>query len=59
MAESTRKCAHPACDCEVTKDQTYCSAYCKDAGETTEISCNCGHARCTQREGVPTLAARG
>jgi PAS domain-containing protein len=25
----------------------YCSQYCKDAGNTMEISCNCGHAGCS------------
>jgi len=59
MPDKGRKCAHPACDCEVDKNTRYCSQYCEDAGDTTEISCNCGHARCTQREGVPTMTAQG
>jgi hypothetical protein len=59
MANDVKKCAHPACDCEVEPGTKYCSAYCRDAGDTTEISCNCGHARCTEREGVPTLTAGG
>jgi len=57
--QEAKKCAHPACDCEVDQHTKYCSAYCKDAGDTTEIACNCGHARCTQREGVPTLTGTG
>jgi hypothetical protein len=24
----------------------YCSQYCEDAADTTEISCNCGHIGC-------------
>jgi hypothetical protein len=39
-------CAHPACNCMVDKDDKYCSTYCKDAGNTLELSCNCGHAGC-------------
>jgi hypothetical protein len=40
------KCAHPICNCEAAPDNQYCSAYCEDAKDTTEISCNCGHAGC-------------
>jgi hypothetical protein len=53
MATNTmRKCAHPACDCEVTSDDKYCSTYCQDAGDTMEISCNCGHPGCAVTEPV-------
>jgi len=45
-------CAHPACNCMVPEGEKYCSAYCEDAGHTTEISCNCGHAGCSLAEGV-------
>jgi hypothetical protein len=40
------KCAHPICTCPAREDSKYCSAYCEDAGDTTEIGCNCGHAGC-------------
>ncbi|HTP87459.1 MAG TPA: hypothetical protein VMH81_27780 [Bryobacteraceae bacterium] len=59
MEEKDRKCAHPACDCEVDENNKYCSTYCKDAGDVTEIACNCGHAECMERQGAPTLKARG
>src|SRR5215467_12558398 len=38
MPEDTKKCAHPACTCQVTGDTKYCSQYCKDAGNTTELA---------------------
>ena len=42
----TRKCAHPACNCVPADGSKYCSQYCADAKDTTEIACNCGHAGC-------------
>jgi hypothetical protein len=53
MAEA-KKCAHSACNCMATKDSKYCSQYCQDAGDTLEISCNCGHLGCAEE-----LAHRG
>ena len=59
MPDKSKKCAHPSCSCAVT-DTPYCSQYCKDAGKTMEISCNCGHAGCSISEGqAVTGAARG
>ena len=52
MPEDTKKCAHPACTCQVNAETKYCSQYCKDAGNTTEIACNCGHAGCGVGETV-------
>jgi hypothetical protein len=54
MAEDKKKkkCAHPSCDCFVQEGK-YCSQYCKDAGGTMEISCNCRHAEC----GIEAAAA--
>jgi hypothetical protein len=46
MADQTKKCAHPSCVCNVANDQKYCSMYCEDAKDTTEVSCGCGHAGC-------------
>jgi hypothetical protein len=45
-------CAHPACNCPVPKGEKYCSQYCKDAGDTTEISCNCEHPGCSLADAV-------
>ena len=61
MENKTQRCAHPACNCAVKKDATYCSPYCHDAGGTMEISCNCGHTGCAISEGAdaPTLTAQG
>lgn len=57
MNQDSKKCEHPACSCEVREGTKYCSQYCKDAGETTEISCNCGHAGCSVAESAPEFAA--
>ena len=48
MADS-KKCAHPACECQVPKDGPYgkyCSEYCKKAREQTELRCGCQHPEC-------------
>ena len=58
MSKSPNKCAHPAGNCQVTGDSKYCSPYCEDAGDTMEISRNCGHAGCAVTEGAPTMTAR-
>jgi hypothetical protein len=57
MADNTNKCAHPACSCPVEKGEKYCSQYCKDAGSTMEIACNCGHTGCGTGEQVPAMHA--
>jgi hypothetical protein len=44
--EENDKCAHPACNCMAAADSDYCSTYCEDAKDTTELSCNCGHPGC-------------
>ena len=41
-----KKCAHPACNCTAPEHSRYCSTYCRDAGGTLELSCNCGHPAC-------------
>jgi hypothetical protein len=35
---TAEKCAHPACDCPAQEGEKYCSPYCHDAGDLTEIS---------------------
>lgn len=42
-----KKCAHPACVCQVDEHTKYCSTSCKDAKDTIELSCNCGHPGCS------------
>jgi hypothetical protein len=59
MDQKSKKCAHPSCSCMARSDSKYCSQYCEDAGKTTEISCNCGHAGCSVAEGSPTMTAQG
>ncbi len=45
---NVQKCAHPACNCAAPKDSKYCSQYCNDASDTTELACNCGHPGCAE-----------
>ena len=50
MADTT-KCAHPACECQVPPKGPYgkyCSEHCKEAGQITELRCNCQHVECRQ-----------
>jgi len=45
----TLKCAHPGCECMVEKGGPfgkYCSEYCKQAGQHTELHCGCQHQPC-------------
>ena len=45
----TNKCAHPACNCIVPKGSQfgkYCSEHCKEAGDITELHCDCKHPGC-------------
>jgi hypothetical protein len=44
--EKTKKCAHPACGCTVSGKDKYCSEYCKDAKDLTELTCTCEHPEC-------------
>ena len=46
MVTEQKKCEHPACNCMISDEENYCSPYCDDAADTTEIACNCGHAGC-------------
>ena len=43
------KCAHPACECTVTKGGRFgkfCSEHCKEASSLTELRCHCHHEEC-------------
>jgi len=47
------KCAHPSCECVVAPKSSfgkYCSEHCKEAGQITELRCNCQHLECRQPE---------
>jgi metallothionein len=43
-----KKCAHSECRCMVSREEKYCSDYCKDAQDVgdTEIQCDCKHPPC-------------
>jgi hypothetical protein len=48
MAEPA-KCAHPVCQCMVSPGGSfgkYCSEHCKQAGDKTELHCDCHHQGC-------------
>lgn len=45
----TKKCAHPACNCQVAAGQKYCSTKCESSRGMMELTCQCGHPDC---EGV-------
>jgi hypothetical protein len=45
----TNKCAHPSCQCVVKAGGPYgkyCSEHCKEAGQHTELRCDCQHPAC-------------
>lgn len=42
----TKKCAHPACSCQVPAGQKYCCTKCESAKSMTELTCQCGHPDC-------------
>jgi len=46
MADQPKKCEHPACQCLAPEGEDYCSEICKNAGDLTELSCECGHEAC-------------
>ena len=50
-------CAHPACNCMAPKGEKYCSAYCEDAANLTELSCNCEHRGCALTEAPLTAGS--
>jgi hypothetical protein len=46
-----KKCAHPACNCMVTKSGEfgkYCSEVCKEKRQQTELRCECRHPACAE-----------
>jgi len=47
MTPTENKCAHASCTCAARAESKYCSAYCEDAGDTTEIGCGCEHPGCS------------
>jgi len=45
--QTTKKCAHIPCQCDVTSGQEYCGETCRIAGsEEVEIACQCDHPPC-------------
>ena len=43
------KCAHPQCNCRVDEGGRYgkyCSEHCREAGDQTELMCDCKHPAC-------------
>ena len=55
MAEPA-KCAHPSCECTMPVKGPYgkyCSEHCKEAGDITELHCNCQHDECRHHGSHP------
>lgn len=46
MPEKTQTCAHRSCKCRVAEKDEYCSEYCRDGRDITEIGCGCEHTPC-------------
>ena len=46
MPEKTHTCAHINCKCRVAEDVEYCSEYCSEGRDITEIGCGCEHPPC-------------
>jgi hypothetical protein len=45
--QTTKKCAHVPCLCDVPKGEEYCGESCRDGGsEHLEIACQCDHSAC-------------
>lgn len=42
----TKKCAHPACTCQVPAGQKYCGPKCEGSGKSLELTCQCDHPAC-------------
>ncbi len=47
---SNNECKHPACSCQAPHGESYCSPKCHDAGEITELACQCNHVECRGEE---------
>ena len=47
--ENKKKCAHPACTCQVSSEENYCSARCAAMEDVVDIDCRCAHAACAGR----------
>lgn len=41
-----KECEHVTCSCPAAEGSDYCSPYCEGSGDTTEVTCNCGHGGC-------------
>ena len=43
------RCAHPACTClvaDAAEFGKFCSEHCQEAGDMTELRCDCKHPGC-------------
>jgi len=49
------KCSYAQCECQVSTLGAYCSDYCSDADDASEVEvqCDCKHAPCSFTEGDP------
>ena len=47
MASDSKKCAHESCSCIPADGKKFCSTYCENAKDVTELGCDCGHPGCS------------
>ena len=43
---TSKKCAHPACNCLAPEGKKYCGDHCAGAKQMTELTCQCHHPAC-------------
>lgn len=46
---ATKKCAHPACSCQVSDNKSYCSDKCASPAAGAGAKCGCEHPGCKGR----------
>jgi len=59
--QTTHKCAHEACSCEVHVSQKYCGPQCQAAARDHQSThdmgqCGCGHATCSAADNYDQAA---
>jgi hypothetical protein len=55
--QETRKCAHPACNCQAAEGRKYCSPQCEKSGKSSVTSCGCGHPECAATTAAGAMPA--
>jgi hypothetical protein len=59
MPDHAGRCAHPACTCDVSPPDRWCSDACRDQQQGyghPRDTCQCGHARCRHTGSAASVA---